>query len=64
MKNWNVFPRLRCLVPEDSRSGVQAAGNVNAYAAVQLLKKPGDPLYGGRALTVKDFTDIAAFDAL
>ena len=64
MKNWNVFPRLRCLVLEDSRSGVQTAGNANAYAAVQLLEKAGDPIYEKTALTVCDFTDIAAFDAL
>ena len=53
-----------CLIFEDSRSGVQAARNAKAHAIVQLLEKDGDPLYEGTALTVRDFTDIAAFDAL
>lgn len=53
-----------CLVFEDSRSGVGAARNANAYAIVQLLEKDGDPIYEGTALTVRDFTDHAAFDAL
>ena len=53
-----------CLIFEDSRSGVLAARNANAHAIVQLVEKDGDPLYEGTALTVHDFTDIAAFDAL
>lgn len=53
-----------CLIFEDSRSGVLAARNANAHAIVQLVEKDGDPLYEGTALTVRDFTGVAAFDAL
>ncbi len=58
------IPASECLVFEDSNSGVRAARNANAYAVVQLVEKDGDPLYEGTALTVHDFGNIAAFDAL
>ena len=57
-------PASECLIFEDSNSGVKAARNANAHAIVQLVEKDGDPLYEGTALTARDFTDIAAFDAL
>lgn len=53
-----------CLIFEDSRSGVLAARNAGAHAIVQLVEKDGDPLYEGTAMTARDFTDVAAFDAL
>ena len=57
-------PASECLIFEDSRSGVQSARNAGAYGVVQLLEKDGDPLYDGTLLTVRDFTDVSAFDAL
>jgi len=57
-------PTSECLIFEDSRSGVLAARRAGAYSIVQLVEKDGDPLYDGTALTVRDLTDIRAFEAL